>query len=192
MGVSIKTWLVPMLRKWSQERLRAMNGGKVHRDERREERAQQIRLVTDELRASAAKLRQSGLDDSGLNTEIARQTRALEQITNAVIEFDGWPTTSVAAMANDGKITGGSGIHGQHFEEVHSADGLLIHRVLHDAIGDVREIVYVHWLAVGDWEVKCRGMGITKSRYFERLNNAYYYLAGRIEATDIPERKVSA
>jgi hypothetical protein len=113
-----------------------------------------------------------------------RAMTGIRRFADGGVHEDGWPEISISALAREGGSTGGSGAKGQQFDEVYSGDGLTIWRILSDSPYEVREILFAHFVAAGDAKRKARELQISLPTYWNRLNNAYYYVAGRMDRTE--------
>jgi DNA-directed RNA polymerase specialized sigma24 family protein len=67
--------------------------------------------------------------------------------------------------------------------EVYHRDGLTIRRAMEGMPLLQRQVFVAHYLASGNAGEKAKILGLSKSRYWAILDTAYYYLAGRIDAT---------
>lgn len=110
------------------------------------------------------------------------------------VHEDGWAKTSVADKLNDGGITGGSGGSHQHFPEVYTGMALLVWRAWRECEdADIRRILHEHYVMDRDEagrpidaSDKAERMGLSRTVYFQRLEVAEGYLAGRIDQAKRP------
>jgi hypothetical protein len=63
---------------------------------------------------------------------------------------------------------------------VYTGDALAISEVLSNAPIEIREILLAHFVAPGDAARKARELEISRTLYWSRLDNAYWYLAGAL------------
>ncbi len=111
--------------------------------------------------------------------------RGYKVLADGALHWDGWPTVTVMGkIRTDGEGAGQQGAHTQHFPEVYSKDGLLIWRALEGMPIAPREVLYAKWLSSEPVRVQARFLELPISRYWVLLDNAYYYVAGRIERFD--------
>jgi len=110
---------------------------------------------------------------------------------DGTVHEDGWPSASVAAAMFDGGITGGSGHARQHFPEVYTGHAVEIWRAFSRASIEVRQVIHWHYVVthdehgrVMDIEAKAAQLGMSKARYFNSLNAAYYYFDGALDRLD--------
>jgi DNA-directed RNA polymerase specialized sigma24 family protein len=95
---------------------------------------------------------------------------------------DGWSVRNVLArIIEEGAGASHEG-RGQRVYEVYHRDGLAIWRAIQGMPYQPRVVLVVHYLADGNAAEKAVALGVKKSRYWDLLDNAYHYLAGRLEA----------
>jgi hypothetical protein len=106
---------------------------------------------------------------------------------NPGVHFDGWSSTSPAAAPHEGGF--GTDIQ-QHFPEVYSGDGLIIWRALQGCEYGIWQILHTHWILPGDIDAKIEGLGTGRREYYRMLDEAYIWLAGRVDfiRSAIPEK----
>lgn len=104
------------------------------------------------------------------------------------VHEDGWSATSVTDAAREGMITGGSGMTHQHFAEVYKGNALIIWRHYSASPIEYREILHLHFVVRFDLDGtrmtagrKARILGISREQYYDDLEAAESYLAGRVD-----------
>lgn len=115
-----------------------------------------------------------------------RAMTGLRTFADGATHEDGWPPISVGAFAREGGITGGGGTSGGHYAEVYTGDGLTMWRIYQRLPFDLREIIFAHFVATGDARAKARELNVPERSYWARLGNAYFYIAGQIDAAESP------
>jgi hypothetical protein len=90
------------------------------------------------------------------------------------------PRISVAAWAMSAS---GSAPQERRHGELYTGDALLICRALAQAPIEVREILFAHYRVDGAVKAKADVLGISAAKYWARLDQCLYYLAGRINVT---------
>lgn len=120
--------------------------------------------------------------------EKKRALRGGRRFADGSIDADGSPTISMAAFMREGGITGGSGDVVQHFEEVYSKNGLMVWQIYRTSPIEVQRLVFAHYVADGNIKRKAKELGLSVAWYWQRLDNALYYFAGRIDRRDEQEK----
>lgn len=95
----------------------------------------------------------------------------------------GWPLRTVLARVIDDGAGASHSAPNQRTFEVYHRDGLTIRRAMEGMPLLQRQVFVAHYLAHGNASEKAKILGLSKSRYWAILDTAYYYLAGRIDAT---------
>jgi len=103
--------------------------------------------------------------------------------------FDGWPSTSICASMFEGGR--GGPVH-QHFPEVFEGEALVIWRALVGAPIEVFEVIHVHYLTPPPTHRRAAQLGLSERAYYNQLERAYFYLAGRIERADWAQNTVQS
>jgi len=97
------------------------------------------------------------------------------------VHLDGWPTATVLGRIRaEGEGAGQRGTVGQHFAEVYTGEALLIWRAMHGMPIGPKEVLYAKTLARDPVRLQAQMLGLKTSAYWSLLDNAYYYLAGRV------------
>lgn len=104
-----------------------------------------------------------------------------DQVFRMWYSSDGWSVRNVLARIIEEGAGASHGGRGERVFEVYDADGLKIWRAIQGMPYAARAVLVVHYLARGNATDKALELGIKKSRYWDLLDNAYHYLAGRLE-----------
>jgi hypothetical protein len=130
-----KEWIIPMLRTWRVQYLRAATGRRVFPD--------------------------------------------------GHVHVDGWPTATVLGRIRaEGDGASQRGTVGQHFAEVYTGEALLVWRGMFGMPIAPKEVLFAKTLARDPVRLQAQMLGLKTSAYWSLLDNAYYYLAGRILAIE--------
>lgn len=95
---------------------------------------------------------------------------------------DGWPTVSVAAMAREGGITGGSGNATQHFPEVYSEEVVFIWRAFNRLPEICRTWLSIHYVVPASPAEKAAEIGCSVGDYFASARQAADGIGKLLEA----------
>lgn len=118
--------------------------------------------------------------------EWARQYRRIVQggvvRADGVFEPDGWPTTTILGKLREERDGAGQGKVSQHFAEVYRGDGLLIRRAMERMPLAEREVLYARHLSRDLVRTQADVLGLSVAGYWSRLDRAYFFLAGRVDA----------
>lgn len=109
---------------------------------------------------------------------------------DGAIHVDGWPETSVSAFGE--RVSRASGAARQHFEEVYRGAGMDVWRVLRASPEIVRSVLIIHYVvrrSAGGEPIgpdgKAEIMGVSRAKYFGLVRSAEWYVAGRLEASEV-------
>lgn len=91
---------------------------------------------------------------------------------------DGWPSrTMLARIITEGSLGASAGRFVQHFPEVLNAEALEINNAVKTLKEPHREILFVHYVVVGQGKAKARTIGIHIQTYYDRLDSSQGELA---------------
>lgn len=91
---------------------------------------------------------------------------------------DGWPSrTMLARMIAEGSLGASAGRFVQHFPEVLNPEALEINNAIKALKEAHREILFVHYVVVGQGKAKARIIGIHIQTYYDRLDSSQGELA---------------
>ena len=91
---------------------------------------------------------------------------------------DGWPSrTILGKMIAEGSLGASAGRFVQHFPEVLAPDALEINNAIKTLRETHREILFVHYVVVGQGKSKARTIGIHIQTYYDRLDSSQGELA---------------
>ena len=91
---------------------------------------------------------------------------------------DGWPSrTMLARIIAEGSLGASAGRFVQHFPEVLAPDALELNNAIKTLKETHREILFVHYVVVGQGKAKARTIGIHIQTYYDRLDSSQGELA---------------
>ena len=126
-------------------------------------------------------------------TQYLRIVRGYKVLPDGMLHFDGFPTTTVLGRIKiDGEGAGQGGTFNQHFAEVYYGDGLVIWRAMQGMPYLPKQVLYAKMLSREPIKEQVKVLGLKTTNYFMLLDNAYYYLAGRIDTEDRKENRPTA
>lgn len=118
-------------------------------------------------------------------TQYLRIHRGYRVLPDGTKHWDGWPTVTVMGKIRIDAEGAGQGVRGQSFPEVYTGPGLTIWRAMDGMPIAPREVLHAKWLAGEPVKIQAPILGLKIRTYWILLDNAYYYLAGRIERLDL-------
>lgn len=118
--------------------------------------------------------------------EWARQYRRIAQggvvYPDGTFVVDGWPTVTLLGKLREERDGATQGRMSQHFAEVYRGDGLLIWLAMESMPLREREVLYARYLSRDLVRTQADELGISVAQYWSRLDCAYFFLAGRLDA----------
>ena len=106
------------------------------------------------------------------------------QVRWVFLTKDGWPSRSALGKLIEEGVTGaGSTRFIQHYPEVMMGEPLQTHNIIKTLPVDDKEMFFLHYVVKGMAKVKAAKMGLSKSRYYERLDRAHTKFSIHLSAT---------
>jgi hypothetical protein len=103
---------------------------------------------------------------------------------------DGWPSrTMLARMIEEGALGASASRFMQHFPECIDAEALKFNNAIKRLGEKEREILFIDYVVIGKGKVKAVRMGIARSTYFDRRDDAHKALSAELGKPDTKQPK---
>lgn len=97
---------------------------------------------------------------------------------------DGWPLRTVLARVMEEGAGASHSAPNQRVFEVYVNDGLAIRRAMDGMPILQRQVFAAHYLADGNATEKSQALGMSRARYWQVLDNAYFWIAGHMRSEE--------